>query len=65
MCACVCAPPPQLVVVKQGDSGEESLQRLLVEDKSPNGGASYADFLYHLHVNSLRSEEHTSELQSR
>ncbi|XP_062308112.1 LOW QUALITY PROTEIN: protein transport protein Sec24C [Osmerus eperlanus] len=44
----------KLVVVKQGDSGEESLQSLLVEDKSPNGGASYADFLYHLHVNSLR-----------
>lgn len=44
----------RLQVVKQGDSSEEALQRLLVEDKSPNGGASYADFLYHLHVNSLR-----------
>ncbi|XP_035236344.1 LOW QUALITY PROTEIN: protein transport protein Sec24C [Anguilla anguilla] len=44
----------RLQVVKQGDSTEEALQRLLVEDKSPNGGASYADFLYHLHVNSLR-----------
>ncbi|XP_061116556.1 protein transport protein Sec24C [Conger conger] len=43
-----------LQVVKQGDSSEEALQHLLVEDKSPNGGASYADFLYHLHVNSLR-----------
>lgn len=45
---------PQLFVVKQGDAGEEALQRHLVEDKSPNGGASYADFLYHLHVNSVR-----------
>ncbi|XP_012992033.3 protein transport protein Sec24C isoform X2 [Esox lucius] len=44
----------KLQVVKQGDSCEEALQRLLVEDKSPNGGASYADFLYHLHVNSIR-----------
>uniref|UniRef100_A0A8D0AF46 Si:dkey-13n15.2 n=2 Tax=Sander lucioperca TaxID=283035 RepID=A0A8D0AF46_SANLU len=44
----------KLWVVKQGDTCEETLQRLLVEDKSPNGGASYADFLYHLHVNSVR-----------
>uniref|UniRef100_A0A8C6USV5 Si:dkey-13n15.2 n=1 Tax=Neogobius melanostomus TaxID=47308 RepID=A0A8C6USV5_9GOBI len=44
----------KLCVVKQGDSCEEALQRHLVEDKSPNGGASYADFLYHLHVNSVR-----------
>lgn len=44
----------KLSVVKQGDSCEEALQRHLVEDKSPNGGASYADFLYHLHVNSVR-----------
>lgn len=44
----------QLWVVKQGDTCEEALQRHLVEDKSPNGGASYADFLYHLHVNSVR-----------
>ncbi|XP_072520752.1 protein transport protein Sec24C [Salminus brasiliensis] len=44
----------KLKVVKEGDSCEECLQRLLVEDKSPNGGASYADFLFHLHVNSLR-----------
>ncbi|XP_068455040.1 protein transport protein Sec24C [Clinocottus analis] len=44
----------QLRVVKQGDACEEALQRHLVEDKSPNGGASYADFLYHLHVNSVR-----------
>ncbi|KAG5280553.1 hypothetical protein AALO_G00061360 [Alosa alosa] len=43
-----------LKVVKQGDSCEDTIQRLLVEDKSPNGGASYADFLYHLHINSLR-----------
>ncbi|XP_076852265.1 protein transport protein Sec24C-like isoform X2 [Brachyhypopomus gauderio] len=43
-----------LKVVKEGDGYEESLQRLLVEDKSPNGGASYPDFLFHLHVNSLR-----------
>ncbi|XP_061586196.1 uncharacterized protein si:dkey-13n15.2 [Cololabis saira] len=44
----------KLLVVKQGDSCEEALQRHLVEDKSPNGGASYADFLYHVHVNSIR-----------
>ncbi|XP_013866628.1 protein transport protein Sec24C isoform X2 [Austrofundulus limnaeus] len=44
----------KLLVVKQGDTCEEALQRHLVEDKSPNGGASYADFLYHLHVNSVR-----------
>ncbi|KAA0716707.1 Protein transport protein [Triplophysa tibetana] len=44
----------QLKMVKEGDSCEESLQHLLVEDKSPNGGASYSDFLFHLHVNSLR-----------
>ncbi|KAG7480811.1 hypothetical protein MATL_G00060150 [Megalops atlanticus] len=44
----------KLQIVKQGDSSEEALHHLLVEDKSPNGGASYADFLYHLHVNSLR-----------
>ncbi|XP_054895010.1 protein transport protein Sec24C isoform X2 [Poeciliopsis prolifica] len=44
----------KLVVVKQGDTCEEALQHHLVEDKSPNGGASYADFLYHLHVNSVR-----------
>ncbi|XP_022523251.2 protein transport protein Sec24C isoform X1 [Astyanax mexicanus] len=44
----------KLKVVKEGDSCEECLQRLLVEDKSPNGGASYADFMFHLHVNSLR-----------
>ncbi|KAF1389544.1 hypothetical protein PFLUV_G00074500 [Perca fluviatilis] len=44
----------KLWLVKQGDTCEETLQRLLVEDKSPNGGASYADFLYHLHVNSVR-----------
>ncbi|XP_053726153.1 protein transport protein Sec24C isoform X1 [Synchiropus splendidus] len=43
-----------LLVVKQGDACKEVLQRHLVEDKSPNGGASYADFLYHLHVNSVR-----------
>ncbi|XP_016143825.1 uncharacterized protein [Sinocyclocheilus grahami] len=44
----------QLKLVREGDSCEESLQLLLVEDKSPNGGASYADFLFHLHVNALR-----------
>ncbi|KAM4616638.1 protein transport protein Sec24C [Polymixia lowei] len=44
----------KLWVVKQGDGCEEALQRHLVEDKSPNGGASYADFLYHVHVNSVR-----------
>uniref|UniRef100_A0A1A7WEM8 Protein transport protein Sec24C-like n=1 Tax=Iconisemion striatum TaxID=60296 RepID=A0A1A7WEM8_9TELE len=44
----------KLLVVKQGDTCEEALQRHLVEDKSANGGASYADFLYHLHINSVR-----------
>ncbi|XP_068166997.1 protein transport protein Sec24C [Antennarius striatus] len=44
----------KLWVIKEGDACEETLQRHLVEDKSPNGGASYADFLYHLHVNSVR-----------
>ncbi|XP_067295337.1 protein transport protein Sec24C [Pseudorasbora parva] len=44
----------QLKLVREGESCEEPLQRLLVEDKSPNGGASYADFLFHLHVNALR-----------
>lgn len=44
----------QLLVVKEGDAHQEVLQHHLVEDKSPNGGASYADFLYHLHVNSVR-----------
>ncbi|XP_062874101.1 protein transport protein Sec24C [Trichomycterus rosablanca] len=44
----------KLKVVKEGDSCDECLQRLLVEDRSPNGGASYADFMYHIHVNSLR-----------
>ncbi|XP_060739125.1 protein transport protein Sec24C [Tachysurus vachellii] len=44
----------KLKVVKEGDSCDECVQRLLVEDKSPNGGASYTDFLFHLHVNSLR-----------
>ncbi|XP_028270110.1 protein transport protein Sec24C isoform X2 [Parambassis ranga] len=44
----------KLWVAKQGDTCEEALQRHLVEDKSPNGGASYADFLYHLHINSVR-----------
>nr|XP_020444135.1 protein transport protein Sec24C-like isoform X2 [Monopterus albus] len=44
----------KLWVVKEGDTCEEALQRHLVEDKSPNGGASYTDFLYHLHVSSVR-----------
>ncbi|TSN86039.1 Protein transport protein Sec24C [Bagarius yarrelli] len=44
----------KLKVVKEGDSCDECVQRLLVEDRSPNGGASYADFLFHLHVSSLR-----------
>ncbi|KAI5613062.1 protein transport protein Sec24C [Silurus asotus] len=43
----------KLKVVKEGDSCDECVQRLLVEDRSPNGGASYADFVFHLHVNSL------------
>ncbi|KAJ3580628.1 hypothetical protein NHX12_034326, partial [Muraenolepis orangiensis] len=53
----LCSQAPyarKLWVVKQGDGCEEALQRHLVEDKSPNGGASYADFLYHLHINSVK-----------
>ncbi|XP_034026716.1 protein transport protein Sec24C [Thalassophryne amazonica] len=44
----------KLWVVKQGDTCKDILQCHLVEDKSPNGGASYADFLYHVHVTSVR-----------
>ncbi|TRY99331.1 hypothetical protein DNTS_016529 [Danionella cerebrum] len=49
-----CLMSGELKLVLEGDNCEDSLQRLLVEDKSPNGGASYADFLFHLHVNVLR-----------
>ncbi|XP_058864455.1 protein transport protein Sec24C-like isoform X3 [Acipenser ruthenus] len=44
----------KLFLVKQGDESEAVFRRLLVEDRSPNGGASYPDFLYHVHVSTLQ-----------
>uniref|UniRef100_H3ATB3 SEC24 homolog C, COPII coat complex component n=2 Tax=Latimeria chalumnae TaxID=7897 RepID=H3ATB3_LATCH len=40
----------KVLIVKQGDELEKQFRQFLVEDKSPNGGASYSDFLYHVHV---------------
>ncbi|XP_067857318.1 protein transport protein Sec24C-like [Heptranchias perlo] len=40
----------KLIIVKQADVTEGRFQQFLVEDKSPNGGASYPDFLYHIHI---------------
>lgn len=39
----------QLMVVKQEDKLELIFKHFLVEDKSNNGGASYVDFLCHMH----------------
>ncbi|KAG8435097.1 hypothetical protein GDO86_013160 [Hymenochirus boettgeri] len=39
----------KLFIVKQDDKLEMLFKRLLVEDKSVNGGASYVDFLCHMH----------------
>lgn len=39
----------QLVVVKQEDRVELTFKHFLVEDKSTSGGASYVDFLCHMH----------------
>ncbi|XP_043940193.1 protein transport protein Sec24C-like [Protopterus annectens] len=47
----------KLFVVKQGDTKEKLFQSLLVEDKTPNGGASYLDFLYHVHISVLRLQK--------
>lgn len=40
---------PQLIVVKQEDKLEVLFKHFLVEDKSLHGGASYVDFLCHMH----------------
>uniref|UniRef100_A0A8C5QY36 Protein transport protein Sec24C n=1 Tax=Leptobrachium leishanense TaxID=445787 RepID=A0A8C5QY36_9ANUR len=39
----------KLLIVKQDDKMEMLFKRLLVEDKNLNGGASYVDFLCHMH----------------
>ncbi|XP_055031587.2 protein transport protein Sec24C isoform X3 [Misgurnus anguillicaudatus] len=39
----------KLIVVKQEDKLELIFKHFLVEDKSNNGGASYVDFLCHMH----------------
>lgn len=39
----------QLVVVKQEDKLELIFKHFLVEDKNNSGGASYVDFLCHMH----------------
>ncbi|XP_068114148.1 protein transport protein Sec24C isoform X5 [Hyperolius riggenbachi] len=39
----------KLLVVKQDDKLEMFFKHLLVEDKNLNGGASYVDFLCHMH----------------
>lgn len=39
----------QLVVVKQEDKHELIFKHFLVEDKNNSGGASYVDFLCHMH----------------
>nr|XP_046232880.1 protein transport protein Sec24C isoform X2 [Scatophagus argus] len=39
----------KLMVVKQEDRSELMFRRFLVEDKSASGGASYVDFLCHMH----------------
>ncbi|XP_048843532.1 protein transport protein Sec24C isoform X2 [Brienomyrus brachyistius] len=39
----------KLMVVKQEDRLEPLFKHFLVEDKSSNGGASYVDFLCHMH----------------
>lgn len=39
----------QLVVVKQREPAEAAFRQLLVEDKGPQGGPSYVDFLCCVH----------------
>ncbi|MEQ2183769.1 hypothetical protein GOODEAATRI_001390 [Goodea atripinnis] len=41
--------PNMLMVVKQEDRTELIFKHFLVEDKSASGGASYVDFLCHMH----------------
>jgi protein transport protein SEC24 len=38
-----------LIVVKQEDKAELIFRHFLVEDKNASGGASYVDFLCHMH----------------
>ncbi|XP_038641637.1 protein transport protein Sec24C-like isoform X2 [Scyliorhinus canicula] len=45
----------KLLVVKQADGTEGQFRQLLVEDKSPSGGASYPDFLHHVHLSIQQS----------
>ncbi|XP_072342002.1 protein transport protein Sec24C-like isoform X2 [Scyliorhinus torazame] len=45
----------KLIIVKQADSTEGQFRQLLVEDKSPSGGASYPDFLHHIHLSIQQS----------
>uniref|UniRef100_A0A8C3DWL9 SEC24 homolog C, COPII coat complex component n=1 Tax=Corvus moneduloides TaxID=1196302 RepID=A0A8C3DWL9_CORMO len=40
---------PSLIIVKQEDKLEMLFKHFLVEDKSLSGGASYVDFLCHMH----------------
>lgn len=39
----------QFIIVKQEDKLDLLFKHFLVEDKSMNGGASYVDFLCHMH----------------
>jgi protein transport protein SEC24 len=39
----------QQFVIQQRDSIEPFFKNYLIEDKGFTGGASYVDFLYHLH----------------
>jgi len=39
----------KLFVIQQRDSIEPFFKNYLIEDKGFTGGASYVDFLYHLH----------------
>lgn len=39
----------QLLIIQQRDSIEPFFKNYLIEDKGFTGGASYVDFLYHLH----------------
>ena len=39
----------QLTIVKQREQPEVAFRQLLVEDKGPDGGSSYVDFLCCVH----------------
>uniref|UniRef100_UPI00398E495C protein transport protein Sec24C-like n=1 Tax=Pristiophorus japonicus TaxID=55135 RepID=UPI00398E495C len=45
----------KLIIVKQADRTEGRFQQFLVEDRSPDGGVSYPDFLYHIHLSIQQS----------